>query len=415
MARARSLGLAAFVAAPLAIALMADRTQSLRRDPPELRADSSIAVVSSRDAGGGTLREAITAAARTRGRVRITIAPSRITLLSPLPPVVNADGVVFDAMDSHCEIDASGIGNVPALLISSPGSAVSGLRFRNARDAAILVNAPNVFLRDVAVRDSTDGIVLTAARGTIVERASLERNTNGVRLDDTSPGTVIRGCTFRSHDGAGIWAVTGTPRGGTATRIENNTFRDDRVSVVIANLGASLTGNDIRGALENGVYTMQSRTIMRTNRILRSAGSGIVGDRVDGLVLERNEIDHNAAVGILIRSCRTASVQNNVVYANAYGIASVFGDRGAPNVIAGNVVTGNRLDGIFLIGSSPLLRGNRLLQNGAAAARVLDFVPLTGARIPSDPRFDNNTLRGNKLDAAVKGEYRPPPEKVKPQ
>jgi hypothetical protein len=407
MARARDLGLAAFVAAPLAIALMADRTESLRRDPPELRADASIVVMSGRDGGAGTLREAIIAAARSRGRVRIIIAPRRITLTSPLPPLVNPDGVVLDALESRCEIDAGAIGNIPALQVASPGSGVSGLRFRNARDAAILVRAPNVVLRDVAVRDSADGIVLAGARGAVVERAILERNTNGVRLDDTSPAAVIRGCTFRGHDGAGIWAVTGARRSGGAIRIENNTFRDDRAAVVIANLGASLTGNNIRGAVENGIYAMQSRAVMRSNRILGGKGSGILADRIDGLVLERNEIDHNAAVGILIRSCRGAAVQNNIVYANAYGIAGVFGDRGAPNVIAGNVVTSNRLDGVFLIGSSPLLRANRLLQNGEAAARVLDFVPWSGPRVASDPRFDGNVFRGNRLDAAVKGEFRP--------
>jgi hypothetical protein len=259
----------------------------------------------------------------------------------------------------------------------------------------------------VAVRVSADAIVLAAARGALVERAVLDRNTNGVHLDDTSPGAVIRGCTFRRHDAAGIWAVAAAARPGAAIRIENNAFRDDRVAAVIANVGASLTGNDIRGALENGIYAMQSRAVLRSNRILGGAGSGILADRADGLLLDRNEIDHNASVGILIRSSRAAAVQNNVIYANAYGIADVFGDRAAPDVITGNLVTENRLDGVFLIGSSPLLRGNRLLQNGASAARVLDFVPWSGPRIPSDPRFDANVLRGNRLDLAVKGEYRP--------
>jgi hypothetical protein len=407
MGKKQYWGLATFIAAPLLIAVTAQRSESLRPQPPELRADASLVVISGRDSGGGTLREAIAAAARHQGRVRIVIHPARITLLSPLPPIVNADGVVLDALSSRCEIDASAIGEIPALHIAAPGSTISGLRIRNARDAGIVVRAPGVTVRDVEIRESADGIVLSNARGAVIERSVFERNSNGVRVDGTSPGAAIRGCTFRRHDGAGIWAVNGARTAGIGLRIENNRFHDDRVSIVVVNLGAAVTKNEIRSAVENGIYLMQSRSVLRSNRILGGAGGGVLADRTDNVVVEQNEIDHNAAVGIMVRSCRNASVERNVVYANAYGIASIFGDRGAPNVIAENLVMSHRIDGLFVVGSSPLLRGNRLLQNGGAAARVLDFVPWSGARVASDPRFDANTIRGNKLDQAVRGEYRP--------
>jgi hypothetical protein len=407
MAEPRYLALAAFIAAPLLIALTASRSESFRPQPPELRADALLEVISSRDAGGGTLREAITAAARHQGRVRIVVHAARITLLSPLPPLVNADGIVLDASVSRCELDAGAIGDIPALQITSPNTTISGLRIRNARDVAILVAAPRATMRDVGVRDSADGIVLTGAGGSVIERSLFERNTNGVRIEGNSPGATIRGCTFRGHDGAGIWAVTGVRNDAPVLRIENNAFRDDRISIVIVNLGATVARNDIRGAAENGIYLMQSRSAIRSNRILGGASGGILADRADNVRVEQNEIDHNAAVGILIRSSRNAGVQRNVVYANAYGIASIFGDRAAPNVIADNLVMNQRIDGVFIVGSSPLLRANRLLQNRGAAARVLDFVPWTGPRIASDPRFDANTLTGNSLNAAVRGEYRP--------
>lgn len=403
-AQQRYWTLAAFVATPLLIALTARRSESLRPRPPELRASASLVVISGRDTGGGTLREAIATAARSSGRVRIVLQPARITLLSPLPPLVNAGGVVLDALDSRCEIDASAIGDVPALQIVSPGSTVSGVRIRNARNAAILVRAPRVTLRDVAVADSADGVVLSGARSPVIERSLFEHNTNGVRIDGASSTAVIRGCTFRRNDGAGIWAVTGAPNLAAGLRIENNHFHDDRVSIVVVNLGAMLTKNEIRGAVENGIYVMQGRSIIRSNRILGGGGGGILADRADNLLVEQNEIDHNAAVGILIRSCRNAAVQRNLVYANAYGIASIFG---APSAIADNLVISHRIDGVFIVGSSPLLRANRLLQNAGAAARVLDFVPWDRPRIAADPRFDANTFRGNKIDAAVRGEYRP--------
>lgn len=411
MADTRYGALAAFIAAPLLIALTASRSESLRPQPPELRADAALEVISSRDSGGGTLREAITAAARHPGRVRIVIRPTRITLLSPLPPLVNADGIVLDAIASRCELDAANIGDVPALQITSPNTTISGLRVRNARDAAILVRAPRATLRDVAIRDSEDGILLSNASDGVIERSTFERNGNGVRIEGSSPRAAIRGCTFRNHDGAAIWAVSNARSDAPVLRIENNTFRNDRISIVVVNLAATIAKNDIRGAVENGIYLMQSRSAIRSNRILGGAAGGILADRADNARIEQNEVDHNASVGIMVRSSRNAGVRRNVVYANGYGVASIFGDRGAPNVIADNLVMNHRVDGVFIVGSSPLLRGNRLLQNAGAAARVLDFVPWDAPRIASDPRLDGNTLTGNKLNAAVRGEYRPKRER----
>jgi hypothetical protein len=407
MAETRYGALAAFIAAPLLIALTASRSESLRPQPPELRADAALEVISGRDSGGGTLREAITAAARHPGRVRIVIRPARITLLSPLPPLVNADGIVLDASESRCELDAANIGDIPAVQITSPNTTISGLRVRNARDAAILVRAPRATIRDVAIRDSADGVVLSGASDSAVERSAFDRNGNGVRIEGSSPRAAIRGCTFRNHDGAAIWAVSSARSDAPVLRIENNTFRDDRISIVVVNLAATIAKNDIRGAVENAIYLMQSRSSIRSNRVLGGAAGGILADRADNVRVEQNEVDHNASVGILVRSSRNAGVRRNVVYANAYGIASIFGDRGAPNVIADNLVMNHRVDGVFIVGSSPLLRANRLLQNGGAAARVLDFVPWDGPRIASDPRLDGNTLTGNTLNAAVRGEYRP--------
>ncbi len=407
MAETRYGALAAFIAAPLLIALTASRSESLRPLPPELRADATLEVISSRDTGGGTLREAITAAARHPGRVRIVIRPTRITLLSPLPPLVNADGIVLDAIESRCELDAANIGEIPAVQITSPNTTISGLRVRNARDAAILVRAPRATIRDVAVRDSEDGVTLSNASDVVVERSAFERNGNGVRIEGSSPRAAIRGCMFRNHDGAAIWAVSNARSDAPVLRIENNFFRDDRISIVVVNLAATIAKNDIRGAVENAIYLMQSRSAILSNRILGGTAGGILADRTDNVRVEQNEVDHNAAVGIMVRSSRNAGVRRNVVYANGYGIASIFGDRGAPNVLADNLVMNHRVDGLFIVGSSPVVRANRLLQNRGAAARVLDFVPWTGPRIASDPRFDANTLTGNTHNLAVRGEYRP--------
>jgi hypothetical protein len=382
----------------------------LRPSSPELRARYTIAVISGADSGAGTLREALFTAAKATERVRIRLHPKRIVLRTPLPPVTGAAGVVLDAEESHCEIDGVGVPGGPLLDISSPATTVAGVRVSNAREQGIIVRANHVLLRGVTVSRCGDGVIIaTGVSQTIVERSTFDSNTIGIRVSPPPVAFVAQDNEFRRNEEAGIWAAAPTGVGGEAAArmiVRRNRFRGDRLSIALINIPGLILANEIQEARETGIYLLESRSVVRQNRIHNSA-LGIVADSVRGAIIEQNEIDRARQVGLLVRNSRNTLVTRNRLYSNAYGLAVVFGDRPNPDVFDDNLILANMFDGMWVVGASPLLRHNDVVDNRGAAARVLDFVPWDGPRIAASPRLEGNTFRANAINDAIRGEYRP--------
>ena len=83
--------------------------------------------------------------------------------------------------------------------------------------------------------------------------------------------------------------------------------------------------------------------------------------------------------------------------------------RQSPSVISGNLVATQSLDGIMIVGSSPVVRDNRVLGNRAAGLSVYDYQPARGQRIESRPLYGDNRIENNGMDEPVAGVYPPPP------
>ena len=404
-ARMRTVRACVLVAIALVVVLLSNRFEAWRPISSEQRAAQTIEVVSGRDSGPGSLREAILRSARSEGRSRIVLRAPRIALRTVLPPLLN--GLTLDATQSHCEIDASGMGNQPVLQLVGSGGNILGLRVRNASGTAILIRASGVQLRGVEIRESADGVsVGGTSRSVTIARCVFDRNGTGVRVDPQSAGVAVRYNRFSHHDRAAVWAVA-AKRSSQKLVLQDNVFFADRVSAVIINVGANIERNEFREARERALYLTGSGTTVRGNRIVGSTGSGILVDGGVGTLVESNEIDHNAAVAILLRSCAGTIVRRNRLYGNAYGIAIIFGESGT-NVVADNLIVTSTSDALFILGASPLIRGNRLLQNAGAAVRVLDYLPWSGPPVVAAPRFETNVLRANGTDVTVHGVYRPP-------
>jgi len=379
----------------------------------ELQARRIITVVASADSGAGTLREALFNAAQAGERVRIIIHPRLIRLRTPLPPVLGVDGVVLDAEASRCELDGSAVAGGPLLEILSPSTTVTGLAVKNAREEGIIVRANNVQLRAVRLTRCGDGISIAGtSRQTLIEDSTFVENTSGIRIAPGSRGVVVRNNDFQRHEQAAIWASAAVPASDSDARpvsIHRNRFEADRISIALINVAALIQSNEIRLNREIGIYLLGSRTIARGNSI-HGGGTGILTDSAHGAILEQNQVDRAAQVALLVRNSRSLTVSRNRVYANAFGLAVIFGDPASPAVLADNLILANTLDGIYVVGASPLIRNNQVIQNGASAVRILDFVPWSGPRVPAAPRLEANTFRANVLNEAVRGDYRPPRE-----
>jgi parallel beta-helix repeat protein len=411
--RRHRFGVLALVAVGV-LALMQPWISGKRYTARELWSAPQIVVASSHDGGHGSLREGIFAAARGDRAARIVLRTKRVVLTTPLPPLVNRKGIVIDARESGCEIDGERLSGGPVLELRAPNSLVDGLRIRRAAGSGILVRAAGVHLRNLRITDSAEAVTLSeGASDVVVENSRFESNGIGISLSNGTPRVSIHDNSFRRHDRAAVWAVSAEAplhAGSAGLIVRRNHFEEDRISVVQIHVPGRVEENDFRGAQEAAVYLMGSGIVVRDNRGREGASLGIFADGGEEALIEGNELDHNAAVGILLRSGRSSVVQRNRIYNNGYGIAVVFGEAIRPNLVVDNLLLSQLQDGLYIVGGSPVLRGNRALQSRQAGLRILNFVPRKGPVIAARPLLSDNVLLGNLLDLPVRGEYRIPPE-----
>ena len=398
------------VAALGALALVQHWLADRRPVALQLRAAQEFVVTSSGDDGPGSLREAIFAADSVQGRARIVLRPDVIVLRTPLPPLVNPSGIVVEVADAKTEIDARALAAGPIFDVDAPNSVISGVKMLHAPEQAVLLRADAFRLVGATIVDCDEGLhVADNVDNLIVESTRFENNRLGVQLESTSSGIILRGNRFVGHRDAAVWAVRGKPlddadvRGAT---LSGNYFEDDRMSLVLGNVRATVENNEFVKAREVALFLIGGGAIVRGNRIRSGSGIGIFADATQGTLIEANELDHNRALAILVRSSRGALLRKNRVYDNGYGIGFVLNERSNPNVAADNTLLTQQFDGIVVIGDSPVIRRNVALNNRSAGLRILTFLPRTGPRIAANPFIDNNTFGGNTLNEPVRGEFR---------
>jgi parallel beta-helix repeat protein len=398
------------------VALLEKPVAARRPTPPEMRTAIRILVTSEQDSGPASLRWALYAAASAQGRVGIEIHSSRIVLETPLPPVLNPAGVVLEAPGAGVEIDGRAVPTGALLDIDAPGSVIRGLRFRGAAGQAILVRSQGVALRGLTFTDCEEGIhVLSGSQGVTVEDSAFDQNGTGVNVDADVSGVSIHDNRFRKHDKAAVWAVSARPSQSSAPLvIVRNRFEDDRISLVLIDVPARVEDNQFLRPAEAGVY-LTGGQVVRRNRVDAGASVGILTDAADGAVLEENEVSNCLAVGILLRQSRNTELRRNRLFGNGYGVAVVLDhEGGGPSVIASNLVLNQSVDGLFMVGASPVVQDNRILGNRQAGLRILDYIPIRGARLAGLPVVRDNVLDDNRWNE-IRGEYRePPPAKPRP-
>lgn len=401
------------VLAALGAGAASGRWLTMGRDAILGRDRATFFVTSGSDGGAGSLREAIFAADRADRAATIVFSTNRVTIQTPLPPLVNPRGVKLDAREKSTELDARVLAGSAVIEIRSPDSSIEGLQIRGAGGAAVLVRGPRAHLNRVTVKESVDGVVLTnEASDAIIESSRFEGNDTGIRIGDIVERVTVRNNTFLRHEQAGIRAVS--PRASAAAaaaglQIRSNRFEGDRMSVVLIHLGGRVDQNVFTSARESALFLMGRGAVISRNRVTDGVAIGIMADQTDDALIEGNELDHNAAIGLLLRAGDGTVAQGNRVYSNGYGIAVVFGGATRPQVVRENLLLGQTQDALFILGASPLLAKNRVLASRVAALRMLEFVPLKGSRLAAKPQLDANVFTNNMVNMPVYGEYRVPP------
>jgi hypothetical protein len=393
---------------------LTERSLSGNPQSPVRQPLADFVVTSARDAGPGTLRDAILAADRLTSRAHIQIAVERIAVDSALPALTNPHGVDLDVRPGSGTIDAQQQPNGVALQINSPASSVHGVHIVHARGTALVVNAAGVELASVGIADSNVGLLLAAtARGCAVRSASFERNQTAVLATPGVHDVTITGSTFNGNTHAAFWFVSSAGQAEAAqpehVRILDSTFTQNVSGVVLANQPTLIQKSHFVGNRDSAVLVLGGAARLEDTDISATGGTAISITSGHAVQLLHNTLTDNAATAIMVRDSEV-TIDHNALQHNGIGIVSIVTRAALEPVIRDNTITQTTGDALVVIGGATLLERNQVLQNHGVALRALDLVS-GSQRSKAAPRLDGNVFKGNVVDAPVSGVYTqaPPP------
>lgn len=371
------------------------RWYSQQRSSPALApASATVAVTSSADRGPGTLREAIYVADTAGSAARIQVSVSRIVLESALPPIVNPHGIAIVVPAAGLEIDAHQLkGPAPVFDIDASRAVLSGLLIHHCPGTAVLVRAPRFRLSSSTIQACDVGVEVAATASAVgIERNVFQGNRIGIRFTTASTDTEVVKNQFNDNGTAGVWLVSSEAVPGDAIRVHDNQFQAGPTAVVLGNVPAVLEHNEFSGQGEAAVHVIGSGAVIRSNHISSGVAAGIVVENARGALIEGNELDHLNGYAILLRGAADTLVRANRVHSCGYGMAFVLGDEQRPNTAADNTFIDLNYNGIDVIGESPILRHNQVLQARAYSLHVADFSPPNGAAVRAQPLLERNSF-----------------------
>jgi hypothetical protein len=363
----------------------------------------TVEVTSAADRGPGTLREALFVVAAANGKADVpSVAPE-----TPLPPLVNPHGVRILGAQQGTQIDAHALSGGPVLDVAGANTSIEGLQLRNCPGSGILLRAAQFRLRASAMDGCDVGVdVAENASDVLLERNRFTADRIGVRFAASTRNAVVAGNTFSNSHDAALWAVRAQPDArGTAITVRENHFEGDRSGVVTANAAVLIERNEFAAQSEAAVHLLGADAVVRGNHISGGQGMGIIADNARDSVIDDNELAHLGAYGIMVRGSASILVRANRVHNCGYGMAFVLGDPQRPSTAADNTIIAPQFNGIDVIGDSPILRNNQVLQAHAYALHVADFDQPDGARVAAHPTLENNNFRANS-PAVAAGETR---------
>jgi hypothetical protein len=365
---------------------------------------STFAVINTNDSGEGSLRQAILDANAhpAPNTIIFDIRPGGVQTIRPmsaLPTITNP--VVIDgtfqpgyAGRPLIVINGSEAGNVNGLTISAGNSTVRGL----------VINGYDGFLKAAILLQTHGGNVISGNFiGTDVEGVRRVPNSVGLRITADAPqniiggtaayaGNLISGSDFwgislSSNDNLAVGNFIGTDVTGIGS-IPNSTG----VYIVDGAQGNSIGGTDpgtanlISGNGSDGVFIASSDNNVVQGNMLGTDAAGLnrLGNGRGILVFNGihnviggtrvgagNLISGNALSGVFIQGGSDNQIQGNAIGTDIIGTHAVPNDVGitvwANTVIggtapgAGNLISGNRHDGVFMQAfSGTVLLSNRI-------------------------------------------------------
>jgi parallel beta-helix repeat protein len=365
-----------------------------------------IVVNSEADRGPGSLREALFTADAADGQAWIVIRARRIVLETPLPPVLNLHGLRIVAEPNGLEIDAHALSSGAVFDVDGAQVTIQGLTIRNCPAAAVLVRARAFRLESTTVESCDVGVdVAENVSDLVLARNRFVKNRLGVRFAASSRNAVLMQNQFSADKEAGVWAVRGALdlQESGAISVHDNKFYEDNIGIVAGNVSVLLERNAVTAAHAAAMHLIGAGVVARANHISDGAATGIVVEDSRGALVDNNEIDHVMGYGILVRRSGKTLIQNNRIHHCGYGLAFVLGDALNPSTAADNLLISQTYDAIDIIGDSPILRRNRVLQTHARPLRVEDYRSPDGRLVRAHPLLEDNIVSPTGAQSAAPG------------
>jgi Right handed beta helix region len=390
---AMSIGVLLVVAAVVVLG----RWYAAHRTGPALTQSAlNITVTSSGDRGPGTLREALFVADAAPAQAHIEVRVSSIRLESALPPIVNPRGTRIEGPAAGLQIDASALAaGGPVLDVDGADTDIDGLTIAHCSGTAILVRAARFRLSGSTIQSCDVGVEVAPNAGAVaVENDRFESNHVGIRFSGPSRDSLVVKNEFAGNTTAGMWLVAATA--GSAAdpiTVRSNQFSSDGTDVVVGNVAVILEQNDFTAVRDAAVHIIGADAVVRNNRVSGGAAAGVVAENARGAVIDGNEVDHLAGYGILVRGSASTLVRGNRIHSCAYGMAFVLGDPQRPNSAIDNSLIDLKYNGIDVIGESPILRHNQVLQARVMPLHVENFVSASGSIVRAQPLLESNSFQ----------------------
>lgn len=394
MALRHRSGLTVLVVLVLAAFVLLGRWYALRRAAPVLTPTTFTATVTaSADRGPGSLREALFAADTAASPADVLIKVNSITLQSSLPPLVNPHGIRILAPPTGVQIDARAVHDAtPIFDVDAAHASIDGVSIQGCTGTAILIRAARFRLTNSTLQSCDVGVEVAAnASDVALERNQFRANHIGVRFTAPSADTLVVKNQFANNSTAGIWVVASQPQvGPDAISVRDNQFSADATDVVLGNVPVLLEHNDFSAVQEAAVHIIGTGAAVRNNHISNGSAAGILVENAHGAVVEGNELDHLKGYGILLRGSSDTLVRANRIQSCGYGMAFVLGDEHHPNSAVDNTMIDLNYDGVDVIGESPILRRNQVLQARVVPLHVQNFSAPDGSVVRAQPLLEAN-------------------------
>jgi parallel beta-helix repeat protein len=240
------------------------------------------------------------------------------------------------------------------------------------------------------------------AADTLLTRNRFVKNRVSVRFAAAAGNSSVDHNHFTEDKDAGLWAVRGTAdSGGEPVNVHDNHFAHEPTGIVAGNVPILIERNDFSNSRAAAVHLVGAAAVVRGNRISGGESMGVVAESARDAVIEGNEIDGMKAYGIMVRSSANTLVRKNRIHNSSYGIAFVLGQSSAPSTAVENIVMEPQLNGIDVLGDSPILRRNQVIRPHGVALHVENFRPQDGQTIQAQPFLDNNTFGAGGAPLAV--------------